>query len=1151
MIIYYNSSDIHKMSKVQQFSQREHIIKKPNMYIGSLSTEEVKKYILTDNKFTLKKISYNPALFKIIDEAISNASDHLIEDKGCNVIKVNITTNPFTISVYNNSSIGIPLTKQKLKYGEHKGKEVYTAEMIFGELLTSSNYSDKDRIANGTNGIGIKLTNIYSSEFIIETITDKVKLTKHYYDSMSREDPPVITKSNEPNGVMITFTPDLSMFKYEITDDFIKLIEKKLYDLSYCCNVVKRSKVYYNDKLINITNINDYIKLYGINEMRVCKCDNFIIGLSYTPNDPKIISFINNNPNEGGTHTDYIMKVVFKYLKDKVKKNTKLQLNYMTAHTTLFVNGHIKNPTYDSQCKERLKNPFTKKSINFNEDFNKLMEWFSKSGIMKYINALVDANEIATLKKSDGSKTSKMINIGNYERANKAGTRESSKCKLIITEGLSAMTFALKGRAIINPDYYGVFSIRGKMLNTKNASVNTVSNNAEINNIKQILGLKQGKVYDKNSIKELNYGGILILTDQDLDGYHIKGLIMNFVHTYWKELMEVPEFFTSLQTPILKAFPKSRGKPLVFYSQIDYNNWLKDNDVDKYNIHYYKGLGSSTNEEVKECFKTFDENLLRYIYETQPIECSNKRPNVLTITDDAIDLAFNKDRTDDRKEWLNCYDKDIKPNITNNQIPISEFINKELIHFSNYDNIRSIPLLYDGLKPSQRKILYTVINNRIDTPAKRIKVNNLASKVSDQTCYLHGEQSLVEAIIAMGQDFTGKNNINLLVPDGEFGSIRCGGADHSSARYIFTYLNKLTYLIFRKEDECILKHCVDEGQVIEPESYYPIIPMVLINGASGIGTGYSTDIPCFKVEEVIDNLKTLITGKGEMKELTPYYNSTSDYEYPNLISKVSDNNWISYASFKIINNRHQNLLHIDALPINSWTSNYTDPKDGLLAQLMKDEVVIDYTNNSNPNNVNIDITVNNLVKYCKDERINTDERYKTDLYKTFKLSCKISCTNMYLHINDNGYDKLVKYNNVNDIIKDFYEMRYKIYQKRKNEYLRILKHELEFIKYKVKFINDKINGIIRVDNVSVDELIEQLEDNNYPIMSYSYNDDNKTYNYLTDMKILYLTKDYRDKLKSEMDKKQKLYDEYNKKTIEEIWLSEINEFETEYKKVHK
>ena len=114
-----------------------------------------------------------------------------------------------------------------------------------------------------------------------------------------------------------------------------------------------------------------------------------------------------------------------------------------------------------------------------------------------------------------------------------------------------------------------------------------------------------------------------------------------------------------------------------------------------------------------------------------------------------------------------------------------------------------------------------------------------------------------------------------------------------------------------------------------------------------------------------------------------------------------------------------------------------------------------------------------------------------------------------------------------------------------------MKHELEIIKYKVKFISDKINGITRDDNVRVDELIEQLEDNNYPIMSYSYNDDNKTYNYLTDMKILYLTKEYRDKLKSEMDKKQKLYDEYSKKTIEEIWLSEINEFETEYKKVHK
>ena len=209
-------------SKYQQLSQREHIIKKPNMYIGSLSNEEVKKFVFEDGKFVMKKFNYNPGLFKIIDEAISNASDHLIENNGCNIIKVSISNNPLKISIWNNSNEGIPIEKKLLTVGEHKGREVFICEMIFGELLTSSNYSDKDRIANGTNGIGIKLTNIYSKEFTIETVTNGVRLVKRYYDSMSREDECVIEeledgkkrrKNKDDNSVCISFIPDLSMFK--------------------------------------------------------------------------------------------------------------------------------------------------------------------------------------------------------------------------------------------------------------------------------------------------------------------------------------------------------------------------------------------------------------------------------------------------------------------------------------------------------------------------------------------------------------------------------------------------------------------------------------------------------------------------------------------------------------------------------------------------------------------------------------------------------------------------------------------------------------------------------------------------------------------------------------------------------------------------
>jgi DNA topoisomerase-2 len=207
-------------------------------------------------------------------------------------------------------------------------------------------------------------------------------------------------------------------------------------------------------------------------------------------------------------------------------------------------------------------------------------------------------------------------------------------------------------------------------------------------------------------------------------------------------------------------------------------------------------------------------------------------------------------------------------------ITLKDMVNKELIHFSVYDNARSIPNYIDGLKPSQRKILYYMLKKNI---TENIKVAQLSGYVSAETSYHHGEVSLQKAIVCMAQNFIGANNINLLYPSGNFGTRPFGGSDASSARYIFTRLDKITKVVFNDKDSDLLKYLEDDGQTIEPEFFLPIIPMILVNGCEGIGTGYSTFIPCYSPLQIIDNLIYIIDNKGqvddssELTELIPYY----------------------------------------------------------------------------------------------------------------------------------------------------------------------------------------------------------------------------------------------------------------------------------------
>eukprot|EP00828_Plagiopyla_frontata_P035759 TRINITY_DN47367_c0_g1_i2.p2 TRINITY_DN47367_c0_g1~~TRINITY_DN47367_c0_g1_i2.p2 ORF type:complete len:190 (-),score=24.39 TRINITY_DN47367_c0_g1_i2:586-1155(-) len=189
-----------------------------------------------------------------------------------------------------------------------------------------------------------------------------------------------------------------------------------------------------------------------------------------------------------------------------------------------------------------------------------------------------------------------------------------------------------------------------------------------------------------------------------------------------------------------------------------------------------------------------------------------------------------------------------------------------MIVFSVSDNLRSIPCICDGFKPGQRKILYSCFLKRLKS---EIKVAQLSGYVSEKSAYHHGEVSLQQTIIGLAQRFVGSNNISLLDPNGQFGTRDVGGKDAASARYIFTNLSGIARKIFVEEDDHIVNYLEDDGERVEPEWYMPVIPMCLVNGAEGIGTGWSTSIPNYNYKVIANEIKEkLLTGR-QFNEIQP------------------------------------------------------------------------------------------------------------------------------------------------------------------------------------------------------------------------------------------------------------------------------------------
>ena len=1152
-----------KAQSYQKKTLREQILLRPDTYIGDIETTTDNMYVCKDNNIVKKKVKYVPGFSKIFDEILVNARDASVKDPTCNCIKVEYNKEENFISVWNNGDDTIPVE-------EHPEHKIFVPSMIFGHLLTSSNYDDKEeRVTGGRNGYGAKLANIFSTKFEVEVgdANNKKKFYQSWENNMSVANKHKVTSYKAKSSyVKITFYPDTEKLnlKKGLSDDHFGLFKRRCADIAGTNTLGNKNvKVYFNNEKMEITNFKKYIEsVYPNDEIYYDSDGRWEVGVVYKPDQGnESISFVNGiSSYNGGTHVNYVVDNILKQLVNdyilKKNKAAKISNTIIKESLVFFVNSVIINPSFSSQTKDTLTTKVSGFGSKYSPSKN-MMKKISKCGIVDKVIKLAEFKENASLKKTDGKKQIKLKGIPKLDDANRAGSKDSYKCSLILTEGDSAKAFAMAGVGVVGRDHFGVFPLKGKLLNVREASVSQINNNDEINHIKQIVGLKQGVDYsDEANFSQLRYGRIIILTDQDVDGSHIKGLVMNFLHVLWPELLQHDGFVTSLATPIVKLF---KGKEVkIFYNLTQYEDFVDElkekNQNHLWKTKYYKGLGTSTSAEAKEYFNGIENKLIKYFYKSamKAMGSSNedsdsdteddtsictsessttkktkdfKKSLLLDNDDDAITLAFDKERSDDRKYWLLNYNKN---NILTNDkkaISYSDFIHKDLIHFSNDDTFRSIPSIVDGFKPSQRKIFYGASLRGLDK--HEVKVAQLAGFVSDKAAYHHGEASLTGAITGMAQDFVGSNNINVLKPNGQFGTRIKGGKDSASPRYIWTEFSQMTNLIFRKEDEQILNYLDEDGLRIEPYYYLPIIPMVLINGAEGIGTGFSTKCPQFNPKDIISNLIEMIDSTVEKRNcnynlMTPWWSL-----YEGSVEKVNDHQFITHGCYEI----DENTINITELPVGEWTSNY---KEYLERWLEKEG------NKKNKNSVNfLGYTDNNT-----DKRIHFQLEFnegfveKADIEKELKLRKNINLTNIHLY-NINGTIK--KYRVIKDIMDEFFSIRLKMYVERKKNILKKLKNELDLLSYKVKFILAIIDKDLKINNKTKSYIESKLEKLEFPRLARNHNDIEKNYNYLLGMNLWTLSYEKVEELKKTMNEKESEYNFIKGETPENMWKEELKE----------
>ena len=947
----------------QKKTQREHILLRPEPYIGSTQPDTRTSWVWDDSakRMAVRAVTVVPGLVHVVDEILVNAADNRHRKAAVGggsgsatgaqrrMSYIDIVITPTTITIKNDGQC-IPV----LPHPEHR---IYIPELIFGHLLTSSNYDDsQQRLVGGRHGYGAKLVNIFSHAFAVELQDEErqVRYRQQWRSNMSERDEPAITPysalslstaQQRRSYTSVSFTPDLSHFHCDsLGADTLALLHRRAYDIA--ATVASDGvQVRLNGQPLPVQSFSDYVSLFPVptdapplwvrvGDWEIAVCGLLGGGVAAV----RDVSFVNSiQTSRGGTHVQAVSERVTKLLVDEITKRHKLLSEAVTAGTvrqffSLFINTLVPNPSFDSQTKETLITPARSlPPLTLPPAFVKQL---LSSRLLDSIVEVCETKQSVELarklrqQKAAGSRHRQLLSIPKLTDATLAAhLTQSHTCTLILTEGDSAKALVLAGLSELGRERWGVFPLRGKLLNVRDVGGSAMVKNEEIGQLISILGLEWGRAYDTlDDVRTLRYGGVMLMCDQDHDGSHIKGLFINLLHTFWPSLLRSPHFtfLHTFSTAIVKV--RKGGTVHAFDSIKGYREWQQAMGAEaaKWTVKYYKGLGTNTAEEGRAYFRQVDKHRVGFVWEGEQ-------------DDRAIEMAFSKSAADARKQWLQSYSSELSPTYlpppaheqsqsktqpaaaVGKYLAYREFINKELILFSHADNIRSIPSVMDGLKPVQRKILYAAFRRQLTAD---MKVAQLAGYVAEVSGYHHGEASVSGAIVGMAQQYVGSNNLPLLRAEGQFGTRHLGGKDAASSRYIFTKLDALTRLLFDELDDALLSYRDEDGQSVEPDWYVPVIPMALVNGVEGIGTGFSTYVPSFHPLQLVRVVRRLLKGEvvseeDEAARLVPWARGHRGVVRP----ADSKGVWVSEG---VVRKVDDTTVEVSELPFGRWTQDYKD-----------------------------------------------------------------------------------------------------------------------------------------------------------------------------------------------------------------------------------
>ena len=1110
-----------KFKKVQHL---DHILMRPDTYVGSLRLKSSDEYIVNSKtSIARKKIVFSPGLLRIFIEALSNAIDNVQRSREagvkCTKIKISLDRESGLTSIWNDGLV-IPI-----ETNQENG--VYNHTLVFGELLTSTNFNDdEERLVSGKNGYGVKLLNIFSKMFKVKGVDPErgKSFIQQWTDNMKATKGPKIANCAIKTGFTeVSWIPDFQRFELEsYTDDIVNLYLKYIYDTAMLTGV----KIYFNDELIPINSLEDYSKFFTspTDERITFKGVDSNIVVS-SANSYEAISFVNGiYTPQGGRHVEGWTEAIFRPIVEKFNKPKKPQIDIKDVKQffRIFVVSTLPNPEFTSQSKTELSAPNVNTTI---KDLDKIVKKICSWENTKQINDVIEGKEFLILKKKESKKRG-TVKLEGYDPANESGGKNSLECTLAICEGLSAKAFAISGLdsqllGKSGRDWLGILPIRGKLLNVRTSAPKTIAANKEITAIIQALGLRYGIDYtlDEN-FSTLKYGRLLILTDADTDGKHIGGLLINLIHKMFPSLLERPTpFILDMMTPIARFVTKD-GKTHVFYDLNQADEFYRNNvsNIKKDGKKYYKGLGSNNEDEVPE---VFGKRVVSYIYDAQAT--------------DSICKAFDKKLADDRKEWLGNYDPNKHTPIDENTLEkdISLFFDEEFITYSIDSCVRAIPSVVDGWKQSHRKIAYAAFLKNI---TKAIKVSQFAGYVAENTNYHHGEQNLHDTIIKMAQSFIGSNNIPLFDRDGQFGSRDEMGKDAADARYIFVLLDQLARTIFKKEDDILLKRVIDDGDMVEPEYYVPIIPTLLINGSEGIGTGWSSNIPSYNPLDIVNCIRAWIDSdmdsmspsKDEdvtvsvFPQIKPWYRG-----FKGTIEKDTDKNRYISTGVCSRSETKKDQAIVTEIPIGMSIQDFKEK----LETLRDDKTIKDFRNLSGANFPYF------IIEEFTDKLKCTAENLKLQTY--------ISVNNMIAFDEQN---KIKKYDCVDDILNDFCYVRLKYYTLRKARMIKDIEKKIRIMKGKKRFITEILDKSLEINDREEDEIFKDLEARGYEKENADDEEEDKPYLYLLNMNFRSLTK---KKMIELQDSIQKLEDELaqlSSSSDKKLWLDDLDEFMVSYTK---